>query len=62
MGNKNKKHLYWVIGLLLITIIICGTLIWLNLNAWTIRFEMDNNTLEAFKSINWSALGEEARG
>jgi len=52
----NTKHLYWVIGLIVITLLICGTLIWLNSNAWTLRFEMDNNTLEAFKSINWSAM------
>ena len=52
---KTKEHLYWVIGLVLITIILCGTLIWINLNSWTLAFEMDNNTLEAIKSINWSA-------
>lgn len=55
-NNMNKKHLYWVIGLVLITLIFCATLIWINYNSWTIRFEMDNNTLEAFKSINWSII------
>lgn len=45
------KHRIWVIGLVIMVLIICGTIIWLNYNAWTIRFEMDNNTLEAFKSI-----------
>ena len=53
---ENKKHLYWVIGLVLMTIIFCGTLIWLNLNPFVLRFEMDSNTLEAVKSINWSAI------
>ena len=51
---SDKKHLYWVRGLVLITIVLCGTLIWLNYNSWTLRFEMDNNTLEAVKGINWS--------
>ena len=41
---KDKKHLYWVVGLVLITIILCGTLIWINHNSWTLRFEMDDNT------------------
>ena len=49
-------HLYWIIGLVLITIILCGTLIWINLHSWTLGFQMDNNTLEAIKSINWSAM------
>ena len=51
-----NKDLIWIIGLIIITCIICGTLIWLNYNSWTLRFEMDNNTLEAVKSINWSSV------
>lgn len=58
---ENKKHLYWVIGLIIIFIIICGTLIYLNNNAWTIRFEMDANTLEAVKSINFSEIVKEGK-
>ena len=54
--QPENKHLYWVIGLVLMTLIICGTLIWINYNSWTLRFEMDLNTLEAIKSINWSAI------
>lgn len=54
--KEEKKHLYWVLGLVSITIILCGTLIWINYNSWTLAFEMDNNTLEAIKSINWSAI------
>ena len=53
---KDKKHLYWVIGLVITTLILCGTLIWLNWHSWTLRFEMDANTLEAIKSVNWSQL------
>ncbi len=53
---KDIKHLYWIIGLVLIVIILSGTLIWINYNSWTLRLEMDNNTLEAIKAINWSSL------
>jgi len=51
-----NKHLVWIIGLIIIVSIICGTLIWINFHSWTFRFEMDNNTLEAIKSINWSSI------
>ena len=54
---SDKKHLYWVIGLVLITIILSGTLIWINYNSWTIRFEMDANTKEAIESIGWEEIG-----
>lgn len=54
--EKLNKHLLWILGLVLITIIICGTLIYINNNPYAIRFEMDNNTLEAIKSINWSEV------
>ncbi len=50
---KDKKHLYWVVGLVLITLVLCGTLIWLNYNSWTIRLEMDDNTLKAIESIEY---------
>jgi len=54
--NKNMKHLYWVIGLVLITTILCGTFTWMNSHAWTIRFEMDDDTHDAFKSIDWDVI------
>ena len=53
---KDRKHLFWVIGLIIIFLIICGTLIYLNRNPFVLRLEMDSNTLEAVKSINWSGL------
>lgn len=56
---KDKKHLYWVIGLVLIALIISSTAIWLNHNSWTIRFEMDDNTLKAVESIDWESLSED---
>ncbi len=59
---KMDKHKLWVIGLIIIVLIICGTAIWLLYNSWTISFEMDDNTLEAIKSINWSELGGSPKG
>jgi len=55
---KDKKHSYWIIGLVLITLILCGTLLWINFYSWIIRFEMDNNTLEAIKSIDWETISK----
>lgn len=51
-----NKHLIWIIGLVLITLFLCATALYINAHSWTFRFEMDNNTLEAIKSINWSAI------
>lgn len=51
-----NKHTTWAIALVIITLTICGTLIYLNENAWTIRFEMDDNTKEAIQSIEWESL------
>lgn len=50
------KHIIWIIGLIIMFSIICGTLIYLNAHPYSIKFEMDNNTLEAIKSVNWSAI------
>jgi hypothetical protein len=50
------KHLIWVIGLVIIVAMLCLTAIWINAHSWTIRFETDENTLEAIKSINWTSL------
>lgn len=56
---KDRKHLYWVVGLVSITIILCGTLVWINSHSWIIRFEMDDNTKEAVESIEFEALQED---
>ena len=53
---EHRTHLNWIVGLIIIVLILCLTLIGLNYNAWTLRFEMDNNTLEAVRSINWSSI------
>ena len=49
----------WKITMWVITLIILLTIVLLiTTNDWhyTLKFEMDNNTLEAVKSINWSAF------
>lgn len=35
---------------------ICGTVIYINHNSWTLRLEMDNNTKESTESINYSEI------
>ena len=56
--ENETKHLIWAITLIATTILICGTLIYLNHNAWTMRFEMDDNTKEAIESIDFEALND----
>ena len=51
-----NKHLIWAVTIFLIVVMLCGTLVWINYNSWTLRFEMDNNTKEAIQSINWSGI------
>jgi len=53
------KHTIWAITILLTVAMLCGTLIYLNHNAWTMRFEMDNNTKEAVQSIEWEYVTEQ---
>ena len=57
MRSDEFKHFIWAITIFSIVLMMCATIIYLNYNAWTIRFEMDNNTLEAIKSINCTTLG-----
>jgi hypothetical protein len=49
-----NKHLAWIIGLVVMVSIICGTLIYLNSHPYI--FEIGDNALEAVKAINWSAM------
>jgi len=51
-----NKHLMWILGLIIITLIICGTLIYLNNNPYI--FEIGNNALEAVKAINWTEVSK----
>lgn len=52
------KHFIWVMGLIVIIGIICGTIIYLNNHPYNFEIKMDNNTLEAIKSVNWSSLNK----
>lgn len=58
MNDETKKQITWTICVTLIILaIIIFCIVWYILNkSVIIRFEMDNNTLEAVKSINWTAL------
>ena len=58
MDNNIDKHIFWGIILILITIAIGCTIIYLQQHSWIIRFEMDDNTLEAIKSVNWSSMNK----
>jgi hypothetical protein len=55
-GTKMNKHLIWATTIFLIVAMLCGTLIWINHNSWTMRFEMDDNTKEAIQSLNFSDI------
>ena len=57
-AKRMNKHLIWAISLMFIVVIICMTVVWINYNSWTVRFEMDDNTKEAIESIEF---GEMAR-
>jgi len=52
------KHTIWAITILLIVAMLCGTLIYLSQNTWTMRFEMDDNTKDAIKSIDFESIHE----
>lgn len=50
------KHLIWAITIFSIIAMLCGTLIWINNNSWTLRFEMDDNTRASIESIEFEEL------
>ena len=54
----DKKHLIWTTAFILIAIIVCGTVIYLNHNSWTVRFEMDDNTRAAVESLDLEKLNK----
>jgi hypothetical protein len=61
--KMNKINFYnslaWALTLIVVTLTISLTLIYLNNHPYNFGIEMDDNTLEAVKSINWSALNTE---
>lgn len=52
------NHFVWAISLMTITFMLCCTVLYINHNAWTISFEMDNNTKEAIESIEYPIVGD----
>lgn len=56
-----NKHLIWAITIFSIVVMLCGTLLWINHNSWTLRFEMDNNTKEAIESIEYPIINEQTK-
>lgn len=48
-----NKHIIWAGTIVLVIAMLCGTLIYINNNSWTVRFEMDENTLQAIESIEY---------
>jgi hypothetical protein len=58
MKFTNRDY-QWLLVFILVIILIIGIFVVIIANStYTIRLEMDNNTLEAFKSINWSAISK----
>jgi hypothetical protein len=52
-----RKDYNWLLICILIAIVLIGIFSFIIANStYTIAFQMDDNTLEAVKSINWSAL------
>jgi hypothetical protein len=50
-----KTFIRWLIGGVIV-FLICVTVLLVATNTYTIRFEIDNNTLEAIKSINYTSI------
>jgi len=46
----------WMWTVLIVAALVCGMFVFANLHPYTLRFEMDDNTLEAVKTIDWDAL------
>lgn len=46
----------WMWVVLTVAVLFAVTFIWAYQNPYVVRFEMDDNTLEAVKSIDWEAL------
>ena len=58
---KRVRQIGWILTLVLIVVMICTTILWIYSHPFVFRFEMDNNTLEAIKSINWTAIGNQTK-
>lgn len=49
------RHVIWAMTIVVVVFMLCMTVWFASLHPYTIRFEMDNNTLEAIKSIKDTA-------
>ena len=48
-----RKDILICLTFLLVIAMICGTMLWINHNSWTVRFEMDDNTLQSIESVEY---------
>ena len=51
-----NNHKIWALVVLMVVFMLCITIIIAINHPMVIRFEMDNNTLEAVKSINYTMI------
>ena len=51
-----NKHLIWAVVIILVVAMICVTIMYASSHPYVLRFEIDNNTVEAVKSINYTAI------
>lgn len=51
-----KNQLMWAALIAICVFLTCTTALYINANMGAIRFEMDENSLEAVKSVNWTAM------
>ena len=56
-----NKHKVWAFIIITCVFIICTTILIIVNTPYNIHFSMDNNTLEAIKSINWTAIEQTGR-
>jgi hypothetical protein len=55
---NERQQLWWMLTISIVVLLVFIAVMYGLTHPYTIRFEMDNNTLEAIKSINWTAMGE----
>lgn len=53
-----EKHLFWGIILIISLTIISFTILSIVNHPYEVKLSMDNNTLEAIKSVNWTNLNQ----
>ena len=53
-----RKCIIICLTFLLAIAMVCSTILWVNHNSWTLRFEMDDNTLQAIESVEYPIINE----